>query len=152
MLSAGCEAESSSTRSVQSETTPRIESQPQPSQHTGADSSPFTFLQSKTEPDGDRNVMELYALSGKFDRLKFRELCKQKKSGATAEAFTYIVLFDKAANAAFPNSPFTAMFGLEEEKIKHIIAVFEYNKKNGFCEMTTYNPNMWEGKAKREKL
>jgi len=112
----------------------------------------FTFVKTKTESDGLRDTMELYALAGKFDLEAFRQFCKTKKSKANAKAFNYVVLFDNAINASFPNSPFTALYGIEEEKIKHIVAVFEYNRMNGFCEMRVYDPNMWEGKAKTEKL
>ncbi len=96
--------------------------------------------------------MELYALTGKFDVEAFRQFCKAKKSKANSKALTYIVLFDEARNASFPNSPFTALYGIEEEKIKHIVAVFEYNRMNVFSELSVYEPNMWEGKAKKEKL
>jgi len=114
--------------------------------------SPFTFVETKTESNGFHNTMELYAITDKFNLEAFRQFCKLNKSKASAEAFTYIVLFDDARNAAFPNSPFTAVYGLEEDKIKHIVAIFIYNRINGFCEMSVYDPNMWEGTAKTEKL
>ena len=81
-----------------------------------------------------------------------REFCIQKKRTATANAFTYLVLFDRQENAAFPNSPFTSLYGLEEDKIRHILAVFEYNRINGFSELRVYSPNMWEGTSETERL
>lgn len=114
--------------------------------------SPFTFVDKKTESGGLQNEMELYALSGVWDLDAFRSLCRAKKASASAKAFTYIVLFDHKHNARFPNTPLTAMYGLEEDAMKHIIAVYEYNKINGFSEINYYNPNMWEGKANTEKL
>lgn len=114
--------------------------------------SAFTFVAKKTEATGLRNEMKLYALNKEFNAGDFRTFCATQKAEATAQAFTYVVLFDDAKNADFPDTPFTAMFGVEEGKMKHIIAVFEYNRMNGFCEMTTYDPNMWEGNPVIEKL
>ena len=117
-----------------------------------ASSSSLIFIDRKTENDGLHDSMELYAVDGSFDPKEFRALCVEKKKNAKAKAFNYVVVFDQSINAKFPNSPFTAGFGIEEDKIRHIIAIFEYNKLNGFCEMRVYEPNMWEGKAVTEKL
>lgn len=120
---------------------------------TGGLAPPFTYVGQKGEHEAYQNTMELYALDGlPFDLETLRQFCKAKKTTATAAGFTFLVVFDQSANAAFPASPFTAMYGLEEDKMKHIIAVYTYNRMNGFSELTSYTPNMWEGKPITEKL
>lgn len=115
-------------------------------------SSPFAFVARKTEQDGLSNRMDLYALDGPLEPEALRELCRETMGSTDAKAFTFVVVFDSAENAAFPNSPFTAEYGLEEDKMRHIVAMFTFNKVNGFNELVRYVPNMWEGKAIREKI
>lgn len=89
--------------------------------------------------------MILYAVKGKFDASDFSVLCTSLKSNPISSGINYIVVFDDAANAGFPKSPFSSLYGLEEDRIKHILAVYEYNAVNGFSESRVYEPNMWSG-------
>ena len=113
--------------------------------------SPYKFLRSKKERD-NRDVMELFAFSGKFNQQALVEFCRSKKNNNKANGFYYAVIFDNAENAKFPTSPFTAQFGGDDESMKHIRAIYEYNRVNGFSELTYYDSNMWSGKATRVKL
>lgn len=111
----------------------------------------LSFLQQKIEKDTE-NKMELYAVKGDFNKDDFRRLCKAKKAAFSSPTFLYIVVFDNPRNASFPNNPFTALYGMDENKMKHVLAVFEYNKRNGYCVMTTYSPNMWNGRPVEERF
>lgn len=62
------------------------------------------------------------------------------------------MIFDSAENAKFPTSLFTAQFGADEDSLKHIRAIYEYNRVNGFSELNYYDSNMWSGHATRVKL
>ncbi|KGF71854.1 hypothetical protein DO97_15065 [Neosynechococcus sphagnicola sy1] len=113
---------------------------------------PYQFLESKTEQTGHNNVMDLYAFSGKFDLDELKAFCLDRKQKSTAKVFYYVVIFDNAANASFPSSPFTAKFGLEENTAKHIRAIYEYNQLNGFSELEYHDKNIWENIPNREKI
>lgn len=113
--------------------------------------TPFKFLQTKAE-QGGRDVMELYAYAGKFDPAALKAFCLDRKSKSTAKAFYYAVIFDSAANAKFPSSPFTAEYGIEENTLKHIRAIYVYNRVNGFSELRYHDANIWDHSPTREKL
>ena len=120
---------------------------------TGAHSqqpTPYKFLQTKSE-QGGRDVMELYAFSGKFDPAALKAFCLDRKAKSTARAFYYAVVFDSAANAKFPTSPFTAEYGIQENTLKHIRAIYCYNRVNGFSEVRYHDANIWDHTPKHEK-
>lgn len=107
----------------------------------------FEFIDTKNEFAGSlNNRMDLYYPKSKFDPGSFDDLCKSVKKKMGIAGFYYLVVFDKKENAAFPNSPLTALYGLEEESQKHIIAVYTYNANNNYSKVTTFAPNMWNGK------
>jgi hypothetical protein len=113
---------------------------------------PYEIVESKTERTGHRNVMELYAFAGDIDRAELEAFCKERKSKSPAEVFYYVVIFDKAANAKFPKTPFTAEYGDEEDSLKHIRAIYCYNKVNGFSELRYHPQNIWEHTTTRVKI
>ena len=115
-------------------------------------SFPYQFVANKTESNGHENSMELYACSGDIDIPNLREFCLERKRQSSAPAFNYLVVFDDRNNAAFPKSPFTAEYGLEEDVMKHIRAIYVYNRMNGFSEFRYYSENMWASKAMTESL
>jgi hypothetical protein len=113
----------------------------------------YEFVDFKVENGQWNNEMFLYALRGPYKHVEFRALCLDIKARAKNEAFTFVVLFDKRENAQFPKDPFTAQYGMEEEKCKHIVAFYGMCKFNKYSELENYHPkNKWEGKAKREQL
>ena len=112
----------------------------------------LTKVDSKTESDGLQNHMILYTVNGAFDSNEFLTLCKSLKSNPVTSGFNYIVVFDDAANAGFPTTPFSSLYGLEENRMKHIVAIYEYNAVNGFSQSVVYTPNMWTGKPIATKL
>lgn len=61
-------------------------------------------------------------------------------------------MFDAFANAKFPSTPFTAEYGLEEDALKHIRALYVFNKVNGFSEVRYHDKNIWDNVPIREKL
>jgi hypothetical protein len=106
----------------------------------------LTRIDAKTELDGLRNHMVLYAVNGTFDADDFATICRAIKSDPVSSGFNYAIVFDDSSNAAFPNTPFTSMYGLEDDRMSHILATYEYNAANRFSESRVYDPNMWSGK------
>ena len=116
---------------------------------------PYQFVESKTEQTRHRDVMDLYAFDGEFDPADLKAFCKERKDKSPAKVFYYVVIFDKAANAKFPSTPFTAQYDGDEEgalKQKHIRAIYCYNKLNGFSELSYHPQNVWEHIPTREKI
>lgn len=109
---------------------------------------PYRFLKAKRE---DKHLMELYVRSGELDVDKLRALCREKKGSNGAEVFYFLVVFDSEDNARFPSTPFTAEYGLEEQALRHIKAIYVHNKKNGFSELRYHNNGIWDTKPTREK-
>lgn len=113
----------------------------------------YEFVDFKIEDGKWKNEMFLYALHGPLKYEEFKALCLDIKSRARNEAFTYVVLFDKRENAAFPTNPFTAMYGGDDELAEHIKAIYGMCTFNKFSELRTYYPkNMMTGIPKREQL
>jgi hypothetical protein len=113
---------------------------------------PYRFVRSKTEPTGQRNVMDLYAFAGDFYPDELRAFCRERLRNSTAPAFYYAVIFDDLANARFPSTPFTAEFGVEEDALRHIRAIYAYNRRNGFSEVRYHPKNLWEHAPTYEKI
>jgi len=80
------------------------------------------------------------------------EFCQSCRLQSNADMFYYAVIFDDSSNAGFPSDPFTAEFGLEESKLRHIRAIYVYNRVNGFSELRYYDTNAWEGRATRIRI
>ena len=104
---------------------------------------PFTFINSKTE-NGGRGIhrMDLYVSEGKLEIDSLRMLCKEQKSGWDG-AIYFLVVFDNKQYATYPNNPFTALYN-DEARMKHILAVYQYNKANAYSELFVYPINMFE--------
>jgi hypothetical protein len=102
-------------------------------------SDKFEYVGGKTEHAGtNENSMELYAIKGDFDFERFKVLCNGRKYNFRSGTFYYLVLFDSKENAAFPTDPFTAAYGTEEPKLRHIKALYTYNRKNGYSKLSIY--------------
>lgn len=113
----------------------------------GADRGPggaYQFLESKTESTGYRNVMDLYSLSGPLGVEELKKLCRERKSDFRGKAFYYLVVFNDASKAGFPNNPFTGGFGLDESKARHIVAIYEFNRMNGYSKLRYHPENTFE--------
>lgn len=122
---------------------------------TGAEpkpEGPFKFVATKTEPGKLQPVMELYAFAGPLNPAELKKLCAERKSKSPAKTILYVVVFDSAANAKFPKTPFTAEYGSEENTSKHIRALYMFNKLNGFSEVRYHEKNISEHISIREKL
>lgn len=113
---------------------------------------PYQFVESKTEQTGHRNVMDLYAFSGDFDPTELKAFCRERKEKSPAKHFYYVVIFDKASNAKFPTTPFTAKYGTDDEVAKHIRAIYVYNQLNGFSELSYHAQNIHQHIPTREKI
>ena len=105
---------------------------------------PYEFVATKTEDFGHHNVMDLYAFSGEFDPAELKAFCRERKEKSTAKVFYYAVIFDTAANARFPGTPFTAEYGISEEKAtRHIRALYGFNRVNGYSHLQWHPDNLW---------
>ena len=113
---------------------------------------PYKFVKTKTEASEQRNVMDLYAFDGDLDPYTLKTFCLDQKEKSTANPFYYLVIFDKAENAKFPDTPFTAEYGIEEESLKHIRAIYCYNRLNGFSELRYHGDNIWDNVPKRDQI
>lgn len=111
---------------------------------------PYIHIDKKME-EGN-NTMELYTIQKTIDIDTLKMFCLDKKTKFSGGTFYYIVFFDSKENAVFPNNPFTAFYGMDEEPQKHIKAYYEYNSVNGFSELKVYDLNSWESKPKIIKL
>src|SRR5262245_18221268 len=113
---------------------------------------PYRFVQSSTEPFGHQNVMDLYAHAGPLDPDQLKAFCRERKAKSPAEVFYFAVVFDDAKNARFPTTPVTALFGGDEAALKHVRAVYAFNKANGLSELTWYERNAWDSPPMVEKV
>jgi len=114
---------------------------------------PFEFINSKTETFGSKtNKMDLYVPINDLNFEMLKGICKEQKENWTDGAFYYLVIFDGKGNAMFPNNPFTASYGIDEEPQKHIKAIFEFNRINGYSKLTSYSKNMWEGSPRSTEI
>lgn len=145
LFSLGCQskpAENESSQSISPSANPQIPT----FQH-------FGFVESKVEQKGDNlNTMELYNIVDKYDLTELQKLCLYKKESFKGGTFFFIVIFDKKENAAFPSTPFTAAFGTDDEIMKHIKALYTYNKVNGYSVLATYDKNMLQSLIKEIKI
>ena len=115
----------------------------------------FIFVKSKTETDENKNKMDLYTYPGEPNLDKLRALCKEKKEEfgkSYTGVFYYLVVFDTQENAVFPTNPFTANYGMDMEPMRHIKAIYEYNRRNGYSKLSSYNTNMAEGISSNEDI
>ena len=110
---------------------------------------PYEFLETKKEDTSDYNYNEmlLYTCGEKPDLENLKLFCIEKKGEFTDGIFHFIVFFDKKENAKFPNNPLTALF-MEDSELKHIKAVYTFNKLNGYSKLDFYEKNNLESPAK----
>lgn len=106
---------------------------------------PFELVNSKTEGS---DKMDIYVPVGEMNIEMLKSLCKDQKDNWTDGTFYFLVVFDKKENVTFPNNPFTALYGVDEEPQKHIKALFQYNRLNAYSRLTLYSKNMWESSPK----
>jgi hypothetical protein len=108
---------------------------------------PFKLINSKTETVGtNTDRMDIYVPVDDINKEMLVKLCGAQKELLKEGTFYYLVVFDRSESVTFPNNPFTALYGIEEEPQKHILALYEYNRLNDFSQLTFYSKNMWEGK------
>jgi hypothetical protein len=115
----------------------------------------YEFVETKKDPKTNgRDTMDLYSYSGPLVLSDLKAFCKERKQQSSAKAFYYVVIFDDKANATFPTTPFTSDFGgpNDEGALKHIRAVYTFNRVNGFSELRYYDENAWESPGKYEKI
>jgi RNA polymerase subunit RPABC4/transcription elongation factor Spt4 len=112
---------------------------------------PFQLLNEKNETlkVGDKtklNTMYLYEIGDTYIERELIDFCIEiRRKMQSYNHISYISTFyDKKENAQFPKQKFTALYGAEEEKQKHIKAFFWYNKVNGYSKLTIYEKNAWE--------
>lgn len=98
------------------------------------------------------NLMELYSFDGEISVSALVDFCQKKKASQNSAGLYFAVVFDKEANAEFPKDPFTAAYGTEEKKLRHIRAIYSLNNRNGSSEVQFHKSNIWEHRASWIKI
>jgi hypothetical protein len=93
------------------------------------------YIATKKDSKNNGDIMHLYYLDGAIDVAKLEERCRLLKRVTDAEYFSCIVVFDDPSNAKFPSNPFSAGYGIDFEILKHIKAIYTFNKKNGYSDL-----------------
>ena len=96
--------------------------------------------------------MDLYAFNGIINLDTLKVFCKSQKEKQDNLNSYMLVIFDGKENAGFPTTPLTAMFGMEEDRLKHIRAFYTFNLFNGYSKLELYQTNAWESKSKSEDI
>jgi len=96
--------------------------------------------------------MELYTVENEINIDTLKMFCLEKKNDFTNGVFHYIIFFDQKENAVFPSNPFTALYGTDENTMKHIKAYYEYNRMNGYSQLNVFEKNSFESPATTIKL
>jgi len=105
----------------------------------------FRYISWKKDPKNPEDIMHLYWSDKKPLKTKeLIELCKEFRDRNAGKRFSYLVVFDSETHAVYPRNPFTAFYGLDWDTLKHIRAYYEYNRTNGYSELTTYDNNAYE--------
>jgi hypothetical protein len=86
--------------------------------------------------------MDLYYAEGNLKIDSLRMLCQELK-GDYEGTFYFLVVFDDRQYATFPNHPFTALYN-DEPRLKHIKAIYQFNKFNGYSQLFIYPINALE--------
>lgn len=112
------------------------------------------FIKAKAEKAGNYiNLMGLHYEPKKIHIEELKELCRNARTFMEDGCmFYYLVVFDSEESAVFPETPFTAMFGAEEEPRKHIKAIYCYNRMNGYSALQMFEKNAWESVAVEYKI
>lgn len=115
---------------------------------------PFSYVDTRKEDrknDNSYNEMLLYTCGDKpsLDTLKL--FCTEKKNEFKDGVFHIIVFFDKKQNATFPNNPVTALY-IEDKPMKHIKAIYTFNKANGYSQLDFYEKNSFESSASQNQI
>jgi hypothetical protein len=111
------------------------------------------FISFKEDPKTPGDLMYLFwSPAEKMNQEQIVECCKVFRERFSGRRFSYLVVFDLPENAKYPSQPFTSLFGIEAEKLRHIRAIYEHNKLNGYSELRLYDSNAWEGHAKQIRI
>ena len=95
--------------------------------------------------------MLLYTCGDKPNLDTLKLFCAEKKTEFTDGIFHIVVFFDKKENATFPNNPVTALY-IEDKPMKHIKAVYTFNKANGYSQLDFYEKNSFESPASQNPI
>ncbi len=98
------------------------------------------------------NLMELACDPVETNRDELEYLCRERSKSSLFTLWYYLIVFDSEENAVFPQTPFTALYSDEEEPQRHIKAIYEYNKLNGYSVLSLYEKNKWESVAEEIRI
>jgi hypothetical protein len=97
----------------------------------------INFISSREDPRTPGDFMHIYWSDKR--PLELNELisfCKTFREKEAGDSFSYIVVFDAKENAAYPQNPYTALYGVDFEITEHIRFYYECNKFNGYSRLT----------------
>jgi hypothetical protein len=90
------------------------------------------------------NRVELYAFDGELTESEIREFCTEKKKNNTTPKYFVCVVFDKQANVKRSTTPLTAIYGNQDDCMKHIRMIYFLNTYNGSSEVRWHPENVFE--------
>ena len=95
------------------------------------------FISSREDPRTPGDFMHVYWSNKKpLDLNELVAFCETFREKEARDGFTYLVVFDAKENAAYPQNPYTALYGVDFDIMEHIRFYYECNKGNGYSRLT----------------
>jgi hypothetical protein len=99
--------------------------------------SGINFISSREDPRTPGDFMHVFWSDKKpLDLNELIVFCQTFREKEAADGFTYLVVFDAKENAAYPQNPYTALYGVDLDIMEHIRFYYECNKGNGYSRLT----------------
>lgn len=135
--------------SISPEQRERMRTQSRQQTETSAANSTSQWGNRFGQKTDDTGTLVVYTLDDhEWNEDEFKKLCLSEKKWA-GDGFRCVAVFNKRENAKYPNNPISAMYGMDTNAMRNIVATYECTGFNSFSEATIYQPN---GTAKRLKL
>jgi hypothetical protein len=98
------------------------------------------------------NKTEIYAFDGELTEAEIRQFCESKRQQNTSFLWYACVVFDKKENAKRSTTPVTALYGNQDDCLRHIRVMFTTNTANQFSEVVWHPENIFEHAMKNIRL
>lgn len=99
-----------------------------------------------------QNKTEIYAFDGELTEGEIRQFCESKKQQNTSFLSYACVVFDKKENVKRSTSPVTALYGTQDDCLRHIRVMFTTNTANQIGEVVWSPENIFEHAMKTIRL
>ena len=98
------------------------------------------------------NKTEIFAFDGELTEAEIRQFCKAKKRENESFLWYACVVFDKKESVKRSTSPVTALYGNQDECLRHIRVMFTTNSANEIGEVVWHPENIFEHAMKTIRL